>query len=476
MKKSFAISVVLGSLFLSTVASAQFITNYSFLGGGPRARGMGGASIGVADDPSTATWNPAGLTLLDRVQTGESFSYLRPRVKGEPSLTAGTRSFLNSFSSNKNMGVINYASFILPGKVGGRQMVGALAFRRAEELFQDIALASDSTRYKRHLEGSLNVLNLAVGTKITDAFAVGAGLNVYLGGYDRTEQINFTVTDTALYHQPYGAQQIFRYNWNQQSNFRGVNFELSTLYLGPKYRLGAIVRTPFQLKDKFETRRGDTLFVDNVPNFFYSRGLFTPRTATELGIPLSVGVGGSYKATEALTVAVDFEARLYSQADLSVPDSILDPASPLHSQNLNWSDDFQVRFGLEYLLQSGGMKFPLRLGARNEPQIFEDARLLEAAASPYSSDVNNERLDKGTPIFAGRTVRKQGIVGTAGAGLQMAQIHLDLTYELGTVKPQETGSYVDPSAPKTGGVRSTTFTTAQDHLSHQVTFSFTGYF
>jgi hypothetical protein len=134
-----------------------------------------------------------------------------------------------------------------------------------------------------------------------------------------------------------------------------------------------------------------------------------------------------------------------------------------------------VRFGLEYLLQSGGTKFPLRLGVRNEPRIIQDDRLLEASAGPYSSDIN-ERLPKGTPIFAARTERKQGIVGTAGVGLQMSQIRLDLTYEIGTVKPQETGSYIDPSAPKAGGIRSTTFTTAQDHLTHQVTFSFTGYF
>ena len=50
------------------------LRDLDFLGGGARARAMGGAFWAVSDDASAGSWNPAGLVQLDKIQT--SFSFL----------------------------------------------------------------------------------------------------------------------------------------------------------------------------------------------------------------------------------------------------------------------------------------------------------------------------------------------------------------------------------------------------------------
>ena len=41
---------------------------FNFIGTGARARGMGGAFIGVADDATAISWNPAGLATLEKME------------------------------------------------------------------------------------------------------------------------------------------------------------------------------------------------------------------------------------------------------------------------------------------------------------------------------------------------------------------------------------------------------------------------
>ena len=51
--------------------------NWNFLGGGARARGMGGAYLGISDDAYAVTWNPAGLVYNEGVLLALNYSYSR---------------------------------------------------------------------------------------------------------------------------------------------------------------------------------------------------------------------------------------------------------------------------------------------------------------------------------------------------------------------------------------------------------------
>lgn len=55
-------------LCLRTAAHAQESASFLTLGAGARAAAMGGAQVAVADDLDAASWNPAGLALIDKTQ------------------------------------------------------------------------------------------------------------------------------------------------------------------------------------------------------------------------------------------------------------------------------------------------------------------------------------------------------------------------------------------------------------------------
>ena len=97
------------SLGLYSFSNSIPLRDLDFLGGGARARGMGGAFLGLSDDASAASWNPAGLVQLNKIQT--SFSFLTATLKNE---------YDNPFSStsfDKTISTINYASFLIPFKI-----------------------------------------------------------------------------------------------------------------------------------------------------------------------------------------------------------------------------------------------------------------------------------------------------------------------------------------------------------------------
>lgn len=52
--------------------------SFSTFGFGPKAIGMGQAFTGVADDFTAAWYNPAGMTLHNRLEAGFGYSYMRP--------------------------------------------------------------------------------------------------------------------------------------------------------------------------------------------------------------------------------------------------------------------------------------------------------------------------------------------------------------------------------------------------------------
>ena len=73
---SIIIAVLLMFLFFNTYTYAldEFSSTLNPVGSGARASGMGGAFIGVADDATAASWNPAGLIQLEKPEISVVYS------------------------------------------------------------------------------------------------------------------------------------------------------------------------------------------------------------------------------------------------------------------------------------------------------------------------------------------------------------------------------------------------------------------
>ena len=56
-------------------AWAQITSSPNVVGSGARALGMGGAFIAIADDATAASWNPGGLTQLERPEMSLVYNF-----------------------------------------------------------------------------------------------------------------------------------------------------------------------------------------------------------------------------------------------------------------------------------------------------------------------------------------------------------------------------------------------------------------
>lgn len=122
-------SLAAALVLLAPAAWGQISINSSpnVVGSGARALGMGGAFIAVADDATAASWNPGGLTQLERPEVslvygwkwlGEEFhSDTHPELGGDYSV---------------NLDEIDYFSIAYPFQhtIAGRNLVLSLNYKR----------------------------------------------------------------------------------------------------------------------------------------------------------------------------------------------------------------------------------------------------------------------------------------------------------------------------------------------------------
>src|SRR5690554_2893241 len=73
--------LVLGSLPEAN-AQLEITSSPNVVGSGARALGMGGAFIAVADDATAASWNPGGLTQLERPEVSWVLKLGRAQCRG----------------------------------------------------------------------------------------------------------------------------------------------------------------------------------------------------------------------------------------------------------------------------------------------------------------------------------------------------------------------------------------------------------
>jgi len=428
------------------VTVTRNIMDYNFIGGGARARAMGGAFFAISDDPSAASWNPAGLVQLDKYQMGATLNFLNPKQEYTTSYNIETTpSFQNSLKQSKAL--ISFGSVVIPFKLFEKELVGSVLYYRASDIYdkriynslgiytdEDAAGNIDSVRVwdkNEEIKGGLDVIVLSLGAKAYKDLSFGLGLNIYTGSYEYTsgQLIDFSwdeaVSDTSYFFRPY-----------IKGSYSGVNFTFGTMYKYQDLRLGAVLKTPFKLKEKDDVQYVWDFIVDGVVNpYSIQSGVIWPvEYEQKWEIPLMIGFGASYQI-EGLTLAGDVEFRDFSSSKLYYPEKWQTPDSPETSMDLEWNSITQFRIGAEYLLQSRYGTIPLRAGFRNDPKVFSDLDSVNIDFSDYYStgkqetiilsQVNGEKVSGNTFSF--------------GTGIGWSQIKLDFTYEFSQYKTKMNG-------------------------------------
>ncbi len=353
------IAVLLSFSALEPVLAQQ---NFNFIGSGARARGMGGAFIGVADDATAISWNPAGLATLEKPEASVVGIYTMDKYT-----TKVTSSFLGESAEVKfdqSHPIFNFASGAYPLVVAERNLVVAVAYQRLIDLYYKYE--DDDSEYEE--KGGVDAISPGIGVQVTPEVSVGASVNIWTGHYDEK------YTDKVTPANSYDEKNV--------DKFSGLNFNIGIMGHFEKTKIGAVMKTPLTLKDKYSYEGTD--YTD------------------KLKFPMMFGFGVSFMPNENLTLAADYEIRQFSKLKL------YDDISGTEEQVEDIEDVNQLRVGLEYLVIQDFGVLPVRLGFRTDPW--------------YMRGLDNEKVT--------------GLVFTGGLGVIVGNVWIDAAYELGMAKTE----------------------------------------
>ena len=371
--------LVLLLLALATGALAR--ENYNLTGQGARAMGMGGAFIGIADDATAISWNPAGLAHLDRPEVSGAFKYETQKTGWDPkSYTSLGQIYTLGEDQNDSHFVLNFASGVFPLKLKQRNLTLALAYQQQLDFF---GIDSPDTIETYKQSGGANTLSPGLAYRITPKFAVGGAVN-YWTGATIGNYTNFT--DPSL-------------NYQAKQPYSGLNFTFGGWGYANPVKLGAVLRTPLTLKYHNEFTGSSALVYPRRPVSGEYKAKF----------PFMFGVGLGWEINPNLTLAADVDFRPYSgmerQDSAGVADTSFHPMSII-----------QIHLGAEHLVRLRTGTVGLRLGFRTDPRTY----------TGYRVDQNG--------MLRSNDKQVSGLVFSCGSGFTAKHFRLDGAFEYGSVK------------------------------------------
>jgi len=386
-----ALVALLGASLFPGAARAQtdvevvFSSPPSPVGSGARAAGVGSAFIGLADDATAASWNPSGLTQLDRPElsvVGRGIwqvdqigsGTLEANVNGTDQVyTAdGQRDDFESIG-------LNYLSAVFPVTVAGRNLVFSvnyqqmLSFERVLHFHQTNSLPDGTffTSAFDHIRqtGGIDAATLATAVEIVPDLSLGAAFNYWVDdlGNGYAWQQTYTIDGTLNIPDgtasgmivPIGGVTIDTFR-----DFEGVNGTFGLLWkAAPNVSIGAVYKMPF------------TAHVDHLSTSVGSSEILAQRHRMQF--PASYGVGVSYRPEDRVTLSMDvtYVDWNHFRAVDSGGTEFLVTGDPAGESNVDGI--FTPRIGAEYLWFVPGFKVAARGGAfydpepaRNSPKSF----------------------------------------------------------------------------------------------------------
>ena len=371
----------------------QMNSSPNLVGSGARALGMGGAFIAVADDATSASWNPGGLTQLERPEMSvvyawkwfrEDFrrtSYVEPMGRFQVALDD-----------------LNYLSLVYPIRrtIAGRNLVFSLNYQRQYDfdmtrkhvardvganpwqVFGDFGVRIDGRDMsfqrgpvKVDSDGGLGSLSPAFGFELTDRISVGMVANLWDSSLIPNNEWTVRTSErpTLIVNRAYDLFQNGRllnrvgiwYLQRQISekeeryeDFDGTNYTFGLL-CKPTERLsiGAVYHTKFAATVKYtkmETSFGRVTSnwpgpAVNIFDFDYDE------KKLRIEYPSAIGLGLAYRfPNDKLTLSLDVTRREWDEYVVIDPRrGRMSPITGLPKWRSAHDPTYTVRLGGEYV-------------------------------------------------------------------------------------------------------------------------------
>lgn len=444
MKKQLLVTILAGIAvalcLLTPLAEAQGLAgnmfqNWNLLPGGARARGMGGAFLGVSNDATSAAWNPAGLIYNEGVSLSTNYSLSRVGLDLDHSLPGGS---LQPRSKNTSLSNLSSAAFLAPLTLQEHEFVLSVYYDRVQDLYAKGEFVLDARGGDRgegtpfdasfDMAGNLAMVGLGFGTVLKGPLTGGLTLNLATGDGSESHRENL---DSLRYSGAY-YQTV---HWVDKSNldYSGLNVKLGLLYKKERWTAAMIFIPSWTLTQTLRYEAQVTKYHQQieVPSSVMLTG--PQGTKRRITIPYTVGLGGSYHLTDNLLLAADYQFRPFKregtyqfQMDPHAPDS------GYEVMRTSWYNLQQVRLGVEYMRETKYGIIPMRMGIRNEPMLIGNTTgaqtIFDERSDPRKGELRSTYFIPITdPGATGDQI--MGWTLALGSGIYWSQVHLDLALE-----------------------------------------------
>ncbi len=342
------------------------------VGSGARALGMGGAFTAVADDATAASWNPGGLTQLERPELSAVGSFLTIHQDWDP----GDTGF--SFNDESvSRGDLNFASVAYPFKIFEKNFVAALNYHKTFDFSSKLKIKSSfeesaislKQKFDFQSEGGIAALTPALSMQVIPKLSIGVAVNYhtneYFGNFARKDSIKSAWNGTLMgipYGSIYNADTTFK-------NFQAVNVTTGMLLdvwekEDKKLTFGAVYNSPYTAGlDKIT----NSVSIKNTPPV--SIDTTHSREHYKIDYPMSFGAGLCFRYSDALLFSMDMmwtDWSVFKQKNTETGER----SRPLGgaSADAKMTDTYAVRAGAEYLIFKQKVIVPIRGGLFYDPR------------------------------------------------------------------------------------------------------------
>jgi len=361
------------------------------VGSGARALGMGGAFIGVADDATAASWNPAGLIQLETPEISGVFSYNK-RSEDTTYKAFPEASGPQDVSTSE----INYLSFAYPFSVKEINMIASLNYQHLLDFNKSVQYSyqvneagppslvlNNNMDYEQ--EGAFRTVTPAFAVQFTPSFSFGLSLNFWNQKlYENKWDSHYSSNGKGFFAGfPVNVDVDIKDNYTVEGgsidlsdpmHWRNINFVIGMMWNATaKLSLGLVFKSAFDAVLSHTNQFISSITFPTAPGSDSQTDTsFSEKVTIEM--PMSYGLGVAWRQNDALTFAFDcYRTEWDDYMLIDGAGNRMNPITGKPADQSNITPTTQVRFGVEYLFI--GLKYiiPLRGGLFYDPEPAESS-------------------------------------------------------------------------------------------------------